>query len=281
MQVRCVDGPPLIATPSCGEPSLPLLRGKLVKRHKRNGNADGSGKPSGYSTGYVDWRYFEVDDGLGVMYQFKSAAEMQRRLPHHCYALGMEGAAVESLSSETGGRLTGRVSKSFASLLTTFVSTYGFRITLTPSFSLFLGTAELEERYQWINGLQKRRDLGRLTSKFATLTVPGAGDAPSALARVGVQCANLPWSPIGVALTHVQEDSSAHSAGLRVGDALVAVGEDEESVAACLSHSHAANLLATCKGRESDAAHPLVTICLLFTPGAAKTGSSDEAVDVS
>lgn len=248
-----------------GTAPAPSLKGKLAKRHR-----------TGAVSNMVDWRYFEVDDALGcTLYQFKNRDDMECRKPHHCYALGSGGISVVHMKGGTGGRLTGRLSGkglvALARLATNFVTAYGFELKFSPVSSLVLGTETEEAREMWIDGINDRIDAGRATSKFVAVRTGkchSTGDANAALERVGLTCANLSWSGIGVAITQVQPDSPAAKAGLQVGDALVAV-EDT----ACLSHVHAARLLATTEGLE---------LALLVAAGAAEKDVEDvEAVDVS
>jgi hypothetical protein len=64
------------AAPAAADGLLAPLCDELIKRHESS------------HTGATDKRWFEVDDTLGVLYQFKGRTELERRTPYRVHALG-------------------------------------------------------------------------------------------------------------------------------------------------------------------------------------------------
>ena len=205
----------------------PTLRGQLLKKHKGSFGAT------------LGERYFEVDDALGcVLLCFKSGEDLHKRLPHHVYPLRDAQVSVPSASE---GRLTGRTDKNALG----YVTAYALQLEKLGGETrpLVLGHESKSEVDKWVDGLQRRIDSPRCTSRLVTLEVAAAGDTPSGAARTGLQLTNFSWASVGVKITHVEAGSSAARAGLKAGEALIAV----EGVG-CLSHVHAAKLLHTSAG---------------------------------
>lgn len=203
----------------------PMLRSKLYKKHQ---------KPRFGNLGNIGKRYYEVDDQLGgVLYCFKDYSCLQKRMPHSVHALGDESVTAAAPTGNNG-RMGGRLSKKPQK----YITAYSFEITLPGEpRPLLLGSRNAEVRTQWVDGIVRRAKVA--TSRLVQLEGCGSkGDHPSTLLRVGVRVQNLSWSPIGVQISYVEPGSSAATAGLRVGDAIVAV-----QGTACLSHAHAGQML--------------------------------------
>ena len=242
------------------EPSSlgPTLRGPLLKKHKTS-VASTYGK-----------RFFEVDDSLGcVLLCFRSAEDMHRRMPHHIYPL--RGAQVSIQMSDrpffnsTWGKKAG----------------HAFRLeNIGQTFSsLALGHEKLEEVDRWVDGLQRRLDSPRCTSRVVVLQVAEAGKTPAGTSRSGLQLANFSWSPIGVQIINVDPGSAGQRAGLKVGEAIIAV----EGVG-CLSHVHAAKLLRNSTGislRGLGSSGVCEIQCIVATEHKSAPWPKDETVEIS
>ena len=237
----------------------PTLRGQLLKKHKGSFGAT------------LGERYFEVDDALGcVLLCFKSGEDLHKRLPHHVYPLRDAQVSVPSASE---GRLTGRTDKNALG----YVTAYALQLEKLGGETrpLVLGHESKSEVDKWVDGLQRRIDSPRCTSRLLTLEVAAAGDTPSGAVRTGLQLTNFSWASVGVKITHVEAGSSAARAGLKAGEALIAV----EGVG-CLSHVHASKLLHTSAGTSPrSGVVELKVIVATEAPG--KPWPKDEAVDVS
>ena len=193
------------------------LRGKLYKRHR---------KPS-FGGGSLGVRFFEVDDSLGgALLCFKTAEDLHRRLPHHCYALGDSCVRCH----RTQGRLTGRLSNGIS-----YITAHAFSLELHgESAPLILGCESEGELDRWTQGLQQR-----ITRYPASRTITVLLSGYRGTDQIGIaKVSNLESSAIGVLIQHVDPESASAKAGVQAGDILVAVDGS-----ACLSYKHAEKLL--------------------------------------
>ena len=236
----------------------PTLRGPLLKKHKTS-VASTYGK-----------RFFEVDDNLGcVLLCFRSAEDMHRRMPHHIYPL--RGAQVSIQMSD----------RPFLNSTWGKKAEHAFRLeNIGQTFSsLALGHEKLEEVDRWVDGLQRRLDSPRCTSRVVVLQVAEAGQTPAGTSRSGLQLANFSWSPIGVQIINVDPGSAGQRAGLKVGEAIIAV----EGVG-CLSHVHAAKLLRNSTGislRGLGSSGVCEIQCIVATEHKSAPWPKDETVEIS
>ena len=256
--MKVVQGPggPLPTPRDGGSNKLHPLRNVLIKRHM-----------SRHRFGSVSLRHFEVDDSLGgVLFCFKSFEDMERRIPHHCYALGDKRSEIEVEERTSRQKHSWRLDTGRHATVTGYF--FSLRVPLydTP---LVLGLKEKDDFDIWTTGLRHRIETSatsrQLTMKVSKVEADSDGWGPDSkkaqararkraskgamkessdkathetLSRVGVSVRNVHWSAIGVMIDHVEPGSPAAKAGLCAGEIIVCVDEK-----ACLSHTHACRLL--------------------------------------
>jgi len=155
-------------------------------------------------------RWLEVDDTLGILYIYRSELDRQRKTPAHLY-LCSDMASIQPASCNAANHC--------------------FEIQLhAGSRAHFYSCSSDRDVHNWLVGLHARSKLG-----------PNFGSRSLKCARIGefgVTLANWEGQPIGVTISTIEEESVLAAAGLRVGDAIIAIDGQ-----ACLSHTHAMQIL--------------------------------------
>ena len=235
-------------------------------------------------------RWFEVDDRLGVLYQFSGRGELERRLPRHVYALAeiskicpdaREISFKLSFCAPSDPRTTRPRSSHVPQHLVCEAGSQplarmwvsGVRVRL-----LLLQGAQCPRACRtWIDADNDRRDPTAAMLQCSWNGVPTWNDSQwqhdarphehvradkharrgalarrDAMQRMGMRCGNLADSAIGAEIIEIAAGSPAAAAGLAVGDVLVAVNGT-----ACCSYAHAERML-------SEGASPVE--CLVWYP---------------